>query len=62
MAATGEMNTFFGTIRNSFIVGGYSIYYNFSIELAVIMVIIGVIIWHEITHDQTIKKSSFKFP
>lgn len=62
MAVTGEMNTFFGTIRDSFIVGGYSVYYNFSIELAVIMVIIGVIIWHEIVHNQIIDYSSFKFP
>ena len=62
MSATGNTNSFFATIINSFVSGGYSVYYNFSVELAMTLILIGVFIWHELSQKNNLEFCKFEFP
>ena len=62
MDITGDTSSFWGTILNCFITGGYSIYKFFSVQLFVILLLILFIAWHEIASNKVFDKVSFEFP
>ncbi len=60
--AVGDHNSFVGTVLDSFISGGYSIYYNFTVELAVILALVAIICWFEISKGRAFQNVDFRFP
>ena len=62
MEAVGDHNSFVGTVIASFISGGYSVYYNFTVELFVILVLVAIICWFEISKGRALQHVDFKFP